>query len=494
MFSINQDHATTLFEAIHTLKIEEKTFYNNWIYEPVIRKEEPSICEQFIPYAIKNELPLKELANIILKWSITIPDDRIIEESHFLQSGEHVKLLERIENLLGATLPANLVRNFLFFQTATEKIFTSLQSFESIQKTIISEYLEHPGIPENLFTAWSIEGSNFEKTIETTGMPLLYGFYRLRFISDLTKIVNFLQLTTYPIPHCSFQNLMPSDISNQFLFNADFCSHQNHLKLVHQDFITGPATCCHWFFDSNMKKPYFFVSIVNSLQKPRKACSFYIPLNISLSKPWVSTFCRVLQTFVDFFAINLENQMVQQGDCPDCTPSIKNENFSKMFDTYLNNSPLLGACWTSNEKTFLDDVDSVKTELYLFIQSLRSNFKKSFFHALGHLTESEIAIKSQNSHIFTFDESRDNHFFSQFFDDAYEEIQKLFSSGEIETQISIENFVLKIKKTKNLIEVTMKLGLQKNTKKLKIIYDAFSTKHNFIRFLKWQAELYLFRP
>ena len=162
-----------------------------------------------------------------------------------------------------------------------------------------------------------------------------------------------------------------------------------------QIFLVYLPEFCRWFFNSQTKQECFSVSILNSFQNFKTACTFQLSLSISLSKIWLPRFFELLSAFIDLFGKeSLSDDEFQQNqtisperyEIPDECLRMKGSP-ENIFDAFLKHSPYLNHLWKTNEENFGSDATDVKIELYTFIKNLRFLYKKSFYLVLNHQEE-----------------------------------------------------------------------------------------------------------
>jgi hypothetical protein len=321
-------------------------------------------------------------------------------------------------------------------------------------------------------------------------------------------------------PFCSF---IPNTITeNCAIFDENTI--QNNLHLIHPDFPNGPAKFCYWFFDSKAQRASFSVALLNSLQNPERAFSFHIPLTIPLSKPWISTFFKLLKATVDLFgkeSLNEEEEGMMRKiithdqyrySLPDDILQMKGSP-EEIFDAFLSCSPFLKHLWQNNEQTFGSDLIQVKIALYSFIKTLRSNYKKAFFVALSPQTQVQI---EKDMDLYDFEKGlkgKDRKLppfeYEVFFKSIYQETNQMNAiPSNYTSKMSLDSHTTTFKiepvivdeednHANNQISITMVITSPEKSEQLSIIYSSFLNETHFLKLMQWQVHLvqnYYFKP
>jgi|GEM_PF-2806408 len=397
-FSIDQSHAALLFEGIYHLTEQEKSFYDQPIFEPFQIESFP-INEIFLPYAKEKRLSTEEIVHIVLRYSVTVSGNE--ETSPYLNFQDHIVSLKEVEQRFNLRLPTRIVADLLFFQTMTSSIKDCIQTFASIRSQILANWLDTLALPYTLYFEWLQGGASVLDAIESQPKTEFSNGINPRLSDYSFKIgafISLLQFATYPMPLSCFSDSMPIGIvKNTFIFSEKGIEEQNDFKPIHHDYPNGFVRRCHWFLDPNREEPCFFVCLRHFIDNPKEERTFQVPLEISLQKPWIETFLKLIPHFIDSFgkeSLSEEEEiatskMAQKeallGEMNETNYLVPDELLlmkkspEDLFDAFLAISPLLNHVWEQHVAIFGEEAHQVKSALYTFIQRLRSSFKKAFF-------------------------------------------------------------------------------------------------------------------
>ena len=525
-FAIPETHAPMLFEAFYQLTTKEQQEYCQLILDPKLWNQEHfprtafQVTDQVITYFNLKQISLQNIVPIILKFLTTKSDTHppSLNLPSYLSLEFHTELLNDIDKQLNLNLPLSIVIDFLTFLTTNAKTKENIIHFFNLQKKIKENYLETLTLPPLLYQSFKKMAANFIDSIQID----LKGKFSSKISSQLVNypksillFAKLLQFSTYPMPFCRFQNAMPEEIQitkGEYIINKEKFCPVNHIAPIYSDFAQGPAKFCYLLLQTSTQ-PLFCVSLINSLENPKQASFFQIPIDISfLSDAKATTFYNLLYCFIDSFAeevlpIEKEKESSKENrkipHFPD-ESSLQNKPIEQIFDQFLDCSPFLAIAWVKIHKQFGDQLPLVKRALYTFIKTLRSSFKKSFF-SLHHNSASPSPL-----HFFSLDEEAQKEEKSSFQSLFAGNFKQIYQSTSKMTQInknlcfyeSKENYQMNFNfvfpptnnassSTPSLLGIQLSLFDNQSQKEesLTVYYDAFKNEQHFVRLMIWQIYL-----
>lgn len=379
-FNCLKEYALFLFEAIYALSYSERKCFDLPIKEKFSREPlELSRC-------LKIQLQKKDWGLILLRQAQLKPHSKYIENlSPFLNFDEHLDLIKTIQTMLGFELPAECVADILYYQTASPASLNIVDEFVSLKQTIQEKYLSTLALPSSIYKKWEELSGQF---LEALDLPAGYAdAFMARangYTSNLILVAGLLQLVTYPKPFFPVKDLMPigMDAQHNLLFAAIGAEKFNICIPFNPGVLAGPAWKASWNFNSSSETHDLQISILKS---PSQIETFEVPLLIPEDAD--EKFFTLLQRLIKLLGTEGiseedEEELLQMGES---RYSISDTTVHHVgtpeehFDTYINDSPLLKTHWKSFKARSEEERIKLKSSLFVFINTLHTNLKKSFY-------------------------------------------------------------------------------------------------------------------
>lgn len=338
-------------------------------------------------------LPISDCVQIVVKF-YTAPRSHQNASTQFLSFEEHLDVIDKIENGLGLQISSGILSDFLYFRTAEFPLFAAIQRFIEMRLEIISKWSDSLSIPPDLYELWKEQGIKFVDAIQVNkgkSTPLereRWGTYALQ----MYNLAGCIQQAVYPVPMALISPLMPIGTDTD---NLTLCDEgetlQGRLVPLLPYLPGGPGWICQWIAPGEANRWIFSVSILDSIHNPLHLCTFQVPLEIPQRAEIRRIFFMLAQASVDTLGKETladKDVLYLRDNCLQApatiTPELlkKKASSSELFDAHLETSPLLDILWRQHEADLGDDAPHMKTVLYDFILSFRTQLKKSFYVTL----------------------------------------------------------------------------------------------------------------
>lgn len=376
-----------LFESIYAVTPERLRGFDQEIEGETISRGPFVLDEEFIQFTQDYSLSKEKWGEIILRFSRTRFKSIFGAEIACVGLKKHLQLVKKMETILGASLPKNTLEDFLFFQAAKKGASAVLDQFEQLRKKIYDGYLDALSLPDDLYQEWLHLPSQLVEQF----IPLKLKFvgningYRDRndtFPSLLFGLGRILQMAIYPKPLVSFEKFIPRIIWEtdkgelcELILKEEGQKAVDSLQLFEPHFPSGPCWRASW----NLKRSCFTISILNSTHLLQTATfSLKLPssasVDLKLFRKLVDGLGKEGLSDEEALIVPLEQQKFSSSLPRSITSS------HQQFDWHLNNSPLVSSYLHSRPQKDLKQ--ETKKELFEFVRSLHSLFRKAFYAVL----------------------------------------------------------------------------------------------------------------
>lgn len=477
------DHSSDLFlvlcQCVHFLnckfllspsKEEEPKLFETlltWDCNKIIREKfyrEPICISDLLNLKTEKKLSLHDCALIVVKFASTLSDSK---ESSYLSMRQHLEALQLIETNLGIALPADIIADFLLFQTARKlnknSLFRDLtfpiNAFSQLSFQVARDSRRRIAIPEEIYGEWIRQSSELLDSIDTNvrDLPSYLRERAANYPVKMMKFIRLVQFAAYPLPLiASIREMIPINLKERELIFSQLGNHQlNCWFPLLSDFPTGIGMTCHWisvpentyggllakrdfredssaldascnfaaetnlsarscnaadgvllstrksFFAS--KPPFAFsISLTTSQNEPERHQTFLVYLELPKSEAHYQPYFALLSTFIDV----LGSEDLKEEDIDRLTEILSykmselefkeiisnaipshvlnsDAHPSYLFDQLIGRNSLLKKIWEIAEPDFGPDADEIKSFIYKFVLSYRSQFKKCFYLLLS---------------------------------------------------------------------------------------------------------------
>lgn len=381
-----------LLKAIYAVPLERRIFFDKVIKGEKYKRDLFQLNRDYVEFSETHPIPLKSWGEILLRFSRADPGS---QESPYLDSQDHLELIKQVEELLGGTLPQTAIEDLLFFQNAKKDVFGVVDRFIEFRKLIFDKYLDDISIPDAAYNELiNLFQSFIEQFISSeVQFPNNVNGYRERsdrFPMLVFGIARMLQMAVYPKAVMSFKELFPQSIEKM---TGSFVQKMQYFD---PSYIQGPLWKGGLTFAG--EEGFLSISIMNSLSIMR-TCSFTLKLPRGAFLD--------LQFFKELLdGLGRETMSDENVKANSMSLSISSSNTPSalQFDWYMKNSPLVQESYLSSRHYKEYQKQENKREMFEFVRSFHSLFKKAFYLTLMDIRSPRAVHESDLHLLYPFED------------------------------------------------------------------------------------------
>lgn len=397
-----------LYKSIVSIKLVDRKKYDaqikEFFKEKRFSRQKFKIDSSLLNFVNNHTLTFRQWGNIILRFSrSTAPGP----PCPFLDPELHLKLVDETEQLTGL-LPGDMVFDLLYFQMfdGSGHVFEILTQFSTLRDLIITKYLDEISLPSELYSRLEgLSGHFLGEFTSTLSLDICKLSDRSNIaVATYMGVANLLSVTTYPKSSVTFCELIPQQIKDKQLIFPEIVLNQviNYQRPVHPSYNPGPTWLVRWEFNEVLNRHEMLVIVENPL-KNHMSCSFRLPIKIPILNEEKSIqFCKLLASSVDGLGKEVLSEE-EENKSRKLKLTIKERTSStpihgtpqKKFEQHMEFSPLVKYEFeTMSQKEEESQLDEIKKDLFDFIESLRTNFLRSFYFVLNPMQRTESFLNS----------------------------------------------------------------------------------------------------